>query len=165
MLGCCHTVRSHGAKLARIHLHDWLVLMLLGMIEIGLNVIEPFHRYVGEGMMTDLMFPLKPNTIPVWAVPVCSCYLIFSLQLFSITIAYTFFRSNRSLQSWFLSPFFLSITSTDEMSTICTMPFQVPYFFYIRTKITCKKLIQRISHQARINFRYFIFNACHRSYN
>lgn len=65
------TIRSHGAQVARFHKHDWLILMLLVVIEVVLNVIEPFHRFVGEDMMTDLKYPLKDNTIPFWAVPVC----------------------------------------------------------------------------------------------
>ena len=66
-----HTLKSHGAKVARIHMHDWLILILLIVIDVLLNLIEPFHRFVGEEMMTDLKYPLKDNTIPVWTVPVC----------------------------------------------------------------------------------------------
>ncbi|KAM7271482.1 hypothetical protein ACFE04_030696 [Oxalis oulophora] len=62
-------VGTYGVKVARIHMHDWLILLLLIAIDIGLNLIEPFHRFVGEGMMTDLKYPLKANTIPFWAVP------------------------------------------------------------------------------------------------
>ncbi|KAG2377077.1 Lipid phosphate phosphatase [Vigna angularis] len=63
------TIRSHGAKVARRHMQDWLILLLLAIIDAILNVIEPFHRFVGQGMMTDLSYPLKDNTIPFWAVP------------------------------------------------------------------------------------------------
>lgn len=66
-----HTLRSHGAKLARIHMQDWLILVLLVVIEVVLNVIEPFHHFVGQEMMTDLKYPLQDNTVPLWAVPVC----------------------------------------------------------------------------------------------
>jgi len=66
-----HTVRSHGTKVLRFHMHDWLILVLLGVIDIILNVIDPFHRFVGKDMMTDLKYPFKGNTIPFWAVPVC----------------------------------------------------------------------------------------------
>ncbi|KAJ9173998.1 hypothetical protein P3X46_017075 [Hevea brasiliensis] len=65
-----HTARSHGVKVARIHMHDWLILLLLVIIDALLNFIEPFHRFVGQGMMTDLTYPFKPNTVPVWAVPI-----------------------------------------------------------------------------------------------
>ncbi|KAK8933598.1 Lipid phosphate phosphatase 2 [Platanthera zijinensis] len=64
-----HTIRSHGITVARFHMHDWIILVLLGIIDIILNVIEPFHRFVGRDMMTDLRYPLKSNTIPFWAVP------------------------------------------------------------------------------------------------
>lgn len=69
-----HTIRTHGVKVARFHMHDWLILMLLVVIDVILNVIEPFHRFVGEDMMTDLKYPLKGNTVPFWAVPVCSVW-------------------------------------------------------------------------------------------
>lgn len=69
-LECRHTIKSHGRKLARDHKHDWLILLLLVVIEITLNVIDPFYRFVGRGMMEDLMYPMKENTVPIWAVPV-----------------------------------------------------------------------------------------------
>lgn len=65
-----HTVRSHGVMLARNHMHDWLILILLLAMVAVLNVIHPFKRFVGKDMMTDLKFPLKDNTVPVWSVPV-----------------------------------------------------------------------------------------------
>ncbi|XP_015880043.1 lipid phosphate phosphatase 2 isoform X2 [Ziziphus jujuba] len=71
-----HTVRSHGVSVARTHMHDWLILMLLVLIEIiSLYVIHPFYRYVGKDMMTDLRYPLKSNTVPVWAVPMYAMML------------------------------------------------------------------------------------------
>ena len=66
-----HTLTSHGVKVARIHLYDWIILLLLVVIDGLLNFIEPFHRFVGEEMMTDLKFPFHKDTIPFWAVPVC----------------------------------------------------------------------------------------------
>ncbi|KAK3031563.1 hypothetical protein RJ639_036362 [Escallonia herrerae] len=68
-LGCGHTIKSHGASVARKHKHDWLILVLLAGIEVILNIIHPFYRFVGKDMMTDLKYPLKDNTVPVWAVP------------------------------------------------------------------------------------------------
>ncbi|KAK3036704.1 hypothetical protein RJ639_030528 [Escallonia herrerae] len=68
-LGCRHTIKSHGASVARKHRHDWLILLLLAGIEVILNIIHPFYRFVGKDMMTDLKYPLKDNTVPVWAVP------------------------------------------------------------------------------------------------
>ncbi|RZC61389.1 hypothetical protein C5167_023141 [Papaver somniferum] len=73
-LGAC-TLRTHGVKLARTHMHDWLILLLLMVIEVVLNVIEPFHRFVGQDMMTDLMYPLQDNTVPFWAVPLVAILL------------------------------------------------------------------------------------------
>lgn len=56
-------------------MHDWLILLLLIIIDIVLNVIEPFHRFVGRNMMEDLMYPLKGNTVPFWAVPIIGVLL------------------------------------------------------------------------------------------
>ncbi|KAG2617746.1 hypothetical protein PVAP13_3NG183374 [Panicum virgatum] len=61
---------THGGKVARLHLYDWVVLALLVAIDVGLNLIEPFHRFVGEDMMAELRYPLKSNIVPVWAVPI-----------------------------------------------------------------------------------------------
>ncbi|KAF3438603.1 hypothetical protein FNV43_RR21366 [Rhamnella rubrinervis] len=70
-----HTVKSHGVKVVKVHMYDWLILLLLVVIDILLNKIEPFHRFVGEDMMSTLKYPLKENTIPFWAVPVYSILL------------------------------------------------------------------------------------------
>jgi len=68
---CAHpTIRSHGVGVLRSHAYDWLALLLLAAVEGILNAIEPFHRFVGAGMMADLRYPMKSNTVPVWAVPV-----------------------------------------------------------------------------------------------
>uniref|UniRef100_A0A0D3ES77 Phosphatidic acid phosphatase type 2/haloperoxidase domain-containing protein n=1 Tax=Oryza barthii TaxID=65489 RepID=A0A0D3ES77_9ORYZ len=64
------TIRSHGAAVARSHAYDWLALLLLVAVDGLLNAIEPFHRFVGAGMMTDLIYPMKRNTVPIWAVPI-----------------------------------------------------------------------------------------------
>ncbi|CAI9096126.1 OLC1v1032205C1 [Oldenlandia corymbosa var. corymbosa] len=80
-LGCTHTIRSHGATVARVHLHDWLILLLLVFLEIGLNIIHPFYRFVGEGMLEDLKYPMKDNTVPIWAVPVYAVLLPIAIFL------------------------------------------------------------------------------------
>lgn len=84
-----HTIRSHGARVARIHMHDWLILLLLVVIDAVLNIIEPFHRFVGEDMMTDLRYPLKDNTIPFWAVPIIA--ILLPLAVF---LVYYFIRND-----------------------------------------------------------------------
>ncbi|KAF7129364.1 hypothetical protein RHSIM_Rhsim10G0072900 [Rhododendron simsii] len=77
-----HTVRSHGVTVARTHMHDWLVLMLLVAIYVILNRIDPFHRFVGKDMMDDLKFPLKDNTVPPWGVPIFAILLPIVIFLF-----------------------------------------------------------------------------------
>ncbi|XP_076935622.1 lipid phosphate phosphatase 2-like [Bidens hawaiensis] len=76
-----HTIRTHGAKVARTHMHDWLVLLLLVVIEVVLNVIEPFHRFVGAEMMVDLKYPLQDNTVPLWSVPIIAILLPLAVIL------------------------------------------------------------------------------------
>lgn len=51
-------------------MYDWTILVFLGVIEIILYAIHPFYRFVGKDMMDDLKYPMKDNTVPVWAVPV-----------------------------------------------------------------------------------------------
>ncbi|AQK97639.1 Lipid phosphate phosphatase 2-like [Zea mays] len=63
-------ISSHGSKVARLHMYDWIVLILLAVLDGVLNIIEPFHRFVGSEMMTDLRYPMKGNTVPFWAVPI-----------------------------------------------------------------------------------------------
>ncbi|RVX12717.1 Lipid phosphate phosphatase 2 [Vitis vinifera] len=84
-----HTIRSHGLKVARSHMHDWLILILLVVIEVILNVIEPFHRFVGKEMLTDLSYPLQTNTIPFWSVP-----LIAILLPIVVILVYYFIRQD-----------------------------------------------------------------------
>lgn len=74
-LGGQYTIKSHGGHLARSHKHDWLILILLAVIEIILNIIHPFKRFVGQDMMTDLKYPMKENTVPVWSVPLYAVLL------------------------------------------------------------------------------------------
>ncbi|XVE58750.1 hypothetical protein DITRI_Ditri04bG0194100 [Diplodiscus trichospermus] len=84
-----HTLTSHGVKVARLHFYDWIILLLLVVIDGLLNFIEPFHRFVGEDMMTDLKFPFHKDTIPVWAVPFFA--VLLPLVIFSI---YYYFRKD-----------------------------------------------------------------------
>ncbi|KAL9246249.1 hypothetical protein vseg_019809 [Gypsophila vaccaria] len=63
-----YTIMRHGSKLARKHIYDWLILVLLVAIDVGLNRISPFDRYVGKDMMDGLKYPFHPNTIPFWSV-------------------------------------------------------------------------------------------------
>ena len=81
---CSHTLRSHGVAIARIHMHDWLIFLLLVMIEVILYLTHPFYRYVGKDMMSDLKYPFKDNTVPVWAVPVGLLVSVLSMKLLDI---------------------------------------------------------------------------------
>ncbi|WOG92734.1 hypothetical protein DCAR_0312009 [Daucus carota subsp. sativus] len=49
----------------------FIFLILLGLIDGMLNLIEPFHRYLSEEMLTpDIKYPFHHDIIPMWAVPV-----------------------------------------------------------------------------------------------
>ena len=39
-------LRTHGKEVAWLHLVDWMVLALLVAVDVGLNLVEPFHRFV-----------------------------------------------------------------------------------------------------------------------
>ncbi|KAJ7975167.1 lipid phosphate phosphatase 2 [Quillaja saponaria] len=79
----CYTVQSHGGKVARVHMQDWLILLLLAVIDFMLNIIEPFHRFVGQDMMTDLKYPFKNDTIPFWGVPLFAVLLPIGIFIVS----------------------------------------------------------------------------------
>ncbi|XP_050376443.1 lipid phosphate phosphatase 2-like [Argentina anserina] len=70
-----HTLKSHGVKVANVHKYDWIILLLLAAIDLTLNLIEPFHRFISEEMMTDVSYPFHPDTIPMWAVPIYAIIL------------------------------------------------------------------------------------------
>ncbi|XP_027154748.1 lipid phosphate phosphatase 2-like [Coffea eugenioides] len=80
-LGCTHTIKSHGATVAKSHKHDWLILLLLIILEIVLNIIHPFYRFVGQDMLTDLKYPMKENTVPIWSVPLYAVLLPIAIFL------------------------------------------------------------------------------------
>lgn len=64
------TCRAAVYKLFRFHMHDWLAILGLAILDGVLNIIHPFYRFVGETMIVDYMYPLKPNTVPFLVVPV-----------------------------------------------------------------------------------------------
>ncbi|XP_078439026.1 lipid phosphate phosphatase 2-like [Wolffia australiana] len=70
-----HTLRSHGLRVARFHLLDWFILVLLVGLQFLLLNIDAFRRFVSQDLMTDLKYPLKDNTVPVWAVGVAAVLL------------------------------------------------------------------------------------------
>ncbi|RLM91317.1 hypothetical protein C2845_PM08G05740 [Panicum miliaceum] len=64
-----HTIQTHGVRLARKHTHDWVALILLAAVVVALHYAPPFNRFVGKDMMTHIRYPVKPSTVPAWAVP------------------------------------------------------------------------------------------------
>lgn len=88
-LGAC-TIKSHGAAVARNHMHDWFILLLLVVIEVTLYIMHPFYRFVGKDMMTELKYPMMDNTVPVWAVPLYAVLL-------PIVVFLLFYRRRRNV--------------------------------------------------------------------
>lgn len=80
--GCPHTIMSHGSTLAWKHKLDWIILLLLLLMEVALYIIGPFYRFVGADMMSDLKYPMKDNTVPVWAVPIYAVLLPIVIFIF-----------------------------------------------------------------------------------
>lgn len=71
-------IRSSGLKVARTHMYDWFMLMvLIGMWAI-IHILHPFYRFVGKDMIGDFKYPLKGDTVPFWSVPVS---IIFRLTI------------------------------------------------------------------------------------
>ncbi|XP_042398708.1 lipid phosphate phosphatase 2-like [Zingiber officinale] len=122
-----HTVQSHGMKVATFHIHDWMILLLLIAIEVVLNVIEPFHRFVGRDMMADLRYPVKRNTVPVWAVPMIAILLpivIYCAVYFRRRDAYDFHHAILGL----LYSVFITAVITDVIKDAVGRP--RPDFFW-----------------------------------
>ena len=44
-------LKTHGGKVASLHRFDWAVLLLLVAADVGLNLIEPFRRFVSEDIV------------------------------------------------------------------------------------------------------------------
>ncbi|CAN6446096.1 unnamed protein product [Victoria cruziana] len=85
-----HTIKSHGIQVVRLHIHDWLILGLLMVLEFVLSdILPPFHRFVGREMMVDLKYPLKHSTVPSWTLPI-----IAILVPFVFIIVYYIIRRN-----------------------------------------------------------------------
>ena len=58
------------ASLLHFYMADWIFLVLLAILTGGLEALKPFQRYVGAYQLTFLMYPLRGDTVPNWAVPV-----------------------------------------------------------------------------------------------
>jgi hypothetical protein len=75
-------------SLVKYHWTDWVCLVILIIIEIILEVIHPYKRYVGpKNFITgELLYPMHSQTIPFYAVPVSFPHFLkvfpFSLQVF-----------------------------------------------------------------------------------
>jgi len=64
-------------------LADWIVLVVLMVLFIILEVfVPPYVRYIPEGQVDSLHYPLKPNSIPSWVVPVIG--ILLPLLVFTI---------------------------------------------------------------------------------
>nr|KAJ0205223.1 hypothetical protein LSAT_V11C500229260 [Lactuca sativa] len=123
-----HTIRSHGTKVARAYMHDWFVFIFLVIMEIILNVIEPFHLLVGAEMMDDLKYPLQDNIVPIWAVLI----IAILLPLVVILIYYFIRKDVYDLHQAVLGLLFLVLVTgvlTDAIKDVVGRP--RPDFFWL----------------------------------
>ncbi|KAI5063114.1 hypothetical protein GOP47_0021661 [Adiantum capillus-veneris] len=81
------TLRGATYKLLRFHLRDWVALLTLAIVDLVLNIIYPFNRFVGETMVGDLMYPLQPSTVPLPVVPVIA--IVIPLIIFVAFFLYS----------------------------------------------------------------------------
>jgi hypothetical protein len=65
---------SKLGALVKHHFLSWIFVLVLVGIEIAAQLITPYKRYVSQYMFVtgELKYPLKSNTVPFQAVPVCS---------------------------------------------------------------------------------------------
>ncbi|KAJ7548578.1 hypothetical protein O6H91_07G017900 [Diphasiastrum complanatum] len=61
--------------LVKIHINDWLTMLALVVVFAVLNIIEPFHRFIGKEMMDGLRYPMQNNTVPTWTVPIIAVFI------------------------------------------------------------------------------------------
>ena len=71
-------------SLLRHHLRDWLWIVVMTILELIMYfVVQPFHRFVSESMMANYLYPVKPYTVPTWAVGVCQLITQTSMLIFA----------------------------------------------------------------------------------
>lgn len=132
-----HTIRSHGSKLAKTHMHDWIILVLLGVLDVILNLIHPFYRFVGKEMMADFKYPMKENTVPILAVPVSWIFFCIS-QKISWTILRNYYlpKNIKGYQWWnpFCFVFCSFLGDFDGQIYAVLLPILVFLIFYSRRR-------------------------------
>lgn len=77
-----HTNLGFG-RLILHHWKDWIFVIILLILEVILQIIHPYKRYVGAHMFVtgELMYPMRNQTVPTYAVPVCFPAFCPSLKL------------------------------------------------------------------------------------
>ncbi|XP_022980684.1 putative lipid phosphate phosphatase 3, chloroplastic [Cucurbita maxima] len=48
---------------------DWLMVLVLMFMYVGIYLIHPFKRFVGRDVIAHLKYPLMSVTVPFWTVP------------------------------------------------------------------------------------------------
>eukprot|EP00250_Pteridium_aquilinum_P015961 c22860_g1_i3 orf=164-1243(+) len=121
------TLRGASYKLLRFHLHDWLAIFGLAILDGILNIINPFYRFVGKSMIGDYMYPLKGNTIPFQAVPV----IAIGIPLFIFVIYFLYSKDITDLHHALLGLLFavlITAVITDSIKDAVGRP--RPDFFW-----------------------------------
>ncbi|CAI5495500.1 unnamed protein product [Closterium sp. Naga37s-1] len=68
----------------RPHILDWVVFVLITAGSIAVDAIHPFQQFVNADYMQKYMYPLKPDSVPFWAVPV----YVFGFPLLALTVSF-----------------------------------------------------------------------------
>ncbi|CAI7804638.1 unnamed protein product [Closterium sp. NIES-53] len=68
----------------RPHILDWVVFVLITAGSIALDSVHPFQQFVNADYMQKYMYPLKPDSVPFWAVPVYA----FGFPLLAMTVSF-----------------------------------------------------------------------------
>eukprot|EP00271_Cylindrocystis_brebissonii_P015330 TRINITY_DN3788_c0_g1_i1.p1 TRINITY_DN3788_c0_g1~~TRINITY_DN3788_c0_g1_i1.p1 ORF type:complete len:298 (-),score=28.83 TRINITY_DN3788_c0_g1_i1:37-930(-) len=70
---------------------DWIFLLLLIVVDVGLSLLPTFERYISKDMLEGITYPLKGNSVPTPAVPV----LGFVIPL-AMLIAFWLFQRDKA---------------------------------------------------------------------
>jgi hypothetical protein len=70
----------------KYHVGDWTIIIVCIILDVILNLIHPFNRFVGKYNFeydASLRFPVKANTVPFWAVPIIA--ILIPATVFALT--------------------------------------------------------------------------------
>ncbi|CAI5949274.1 unnamed protein product [Closterium sp. NIES-64] len=112
----------------RPHILDWVVFVLITAGSIALDSVHPFQQFVNADYMQKYMYPLKPDSVPFWAVPVYA----FGFPLLAMTVSFILRRDFIDFHSSLLGYVFNCATTfllTNALKVSIGRP--RPHFFIV----------------------------------